>query len=72
MHTIGRFREPFRSNGRKFMQRICSSKPFLEQVHPDGLTRYPGFSSPNAVLRTIDWIGRGNRRLYLHSIVEIC
>jgi hypothetical protein len=44
-----------RRNGVKVMQRICSSK--VQQVHPDGLTRYPGLSSPNAVLRTIDWIG---------------
>lgn len=42
--------------GRKFIQRVCSNKP--EQVHPDGLTRYPGLSSPNAILRTIDWIGK--------------
>lgn len=38
------------------ISRICSSK-VIPSVHPDGLTRYPGISSPNAILRTIDWAG---------------
>lgn len=57
---VGRLRKivPITGNGTKIFQRLCSSKPPIEQVHPDGLTRYPGFKSPNAILRTIDWIGR--------------
>ena len=28
-----------------------------EAPHPDGLTRWPGISSPQAILRAFDWIG---------------
>lgn len=28
-----------------------------EKVNPDGLTRYPSLTSPNGVLRLMDWIG---------------
>lgn len=28
-----------------------------QTVHPDGLTRYPSLSSPNGVLRGLDWFG---------------
>ncbi len=26
-------------------------------IHPDGLTRYPSLSSPNGLLRCLDWLG---------------
>lgn len=43
----------------KNILRFCSSKinSVNTIVHPDGLTRYPGINSPNAILRTIDWAG---------------
>ena len=34
--------------------RNCASATTL---NPDGLTRYPGVTSPQAILRTFDWIG---------------
>ncbi len=39
---------------RKYV-RATSNK---EVVNPDGLTRYPSLSSPNGVLRGLDWIGK--------------
>ena len=33
------------------------SAPQLSSSNPDGLTRYPGVTSPQAILRTFDWIG---------------
>ena len=42
-------------------RRGLSSKPnpdkVVEVVHPDGLTRFPTLSSPNGVLRGLDWFG---------------
>lgn len=41
-----------------FQTRICSStKSTKPVVHPDGLTRWPGINSPQAFLRTADWVG---------------
>ncbi len=45
-----------RLNSRHIVPRFSSVKN-SEDVHPDGLTRYPGFSSANATLRSLDWLG---------------
>ena len=37
--------------------RVINPIPGKPIVNPDGLTRYPTLTSPNGMLRTLDWIG---------------
>jgi uncharacterized membrane protein YeiH len=51
-----------RPHGALLLQRMglsssAKSAQVAESVHPDGLTRWPTLSSPNGVLRGIDWFG---------------
>lgn len=62
----------FVGNKRKYERKLCTRGDFLSSrsfssstakindetlPHSDGLTRYPSLSSPQGVLRTLDWLG---------------
>ena len=52
---------------------IVDKAPFktsdTPEYHPDGLTRYPSYSSANGLLRALDWLGNSSVPILLFLII---